>query len=129
MRNKDMIPVARFPLPDDWSPEGIVCLSIPVPNDSQFIAALIGITDQLKYSFNFARDDTRTGAATVARTWREALASQPITIVDCEGAGGVMEVRQNPETPCILEYRNPGDDLWIAFADLTLCPPLIMPNS
>lgn len=34
-----------------------------------------------------------------------------------------MQLRQNPDTPCILERKLSGDTVWTPFADLRLCQP------
>lgn len=35
-------------------------------------------------------------------------------------------VRQNTETPCILEKSDDGAETWVEFADLSLCPPTLV---
>lgn len=125
----DYLRVPRIELPADWIPEGTVCALVPIPDDPEFLAQLVGLIDQLRQSRNFARDATKTGAATVSRTWDRALASRPIVTVDCEGAMAVFDVRQNDEDPCILEKSDDGGETWIPFADLTLCPPLLSVSS
>lgn len=125
----DMLRIPRIELPDDWMPEGTVCALVPIPDDPQFLAALVGLIDQLRYSRNFARDATATGAAIVARTWDSALATGPIVTVDCEGAMTVFDVRQNEENPCILEKSTDGGETWTEWADLSLCPPTVMLGS
>lgn len=125
----DYVPVARIELPDDWTPEGQVCMLIPVPDDPQFISMLVGHIDQLKYSASFARDGTKTGASIVARRWQEALDSQPLITVNCEGEITMFNVRQNTTDPCILEKSTDGGATWVEWADLTLCPPNVVLSS
>lgn len=110
-----------FPLPDDWEPEGIVCVTVPVPDDAQYIAALVGLLDLLKNSRSFARDATATGAATVSRTWQAALDSVPIKIGDCES----MILRQNPDDPCQLQQSHDGGDTWTLAFDYSICSTVI----
>jgi len=57
----------KFPLPDDWTVEDTICVTIRIPNDQQYFGTLIGLLDKLKYSHAFASDPTRSGAATVSR--------------------------------------------------------------
>lgn len=126
---RDNFPVARFDLPDDWFPEGHICALIPIPDDPQYLAALIGAIDELRYSASFARDPTKSGASQVARRWREALGSRPIVTVDCDGVVSMFDVRQNPDEPCKLEKSTDNGETWIEFADLRKCPPRIIPGS
>lgn len=111
----------RFQLPDNWTVEDTVCVVVRVPDDPQYIAQLTGLLDALKFSKNFGRDASRTGAATVSRTWQQALESAPIELRDCDD----MQVRQNAASPCTLEQSTDGGETWSPFADLTKCPPLI----
>lgn len=36
-----------------------------------------------------------------------------------------LELRQNTESPCILEFSQDGGATWTTFADLTLCAPVV----
>lgn len=100
----DLLPIARFPLPEDLEVSETMCVTIRIPNDQQYLSTLIGLLDMLKWSRNFARDDSGTGAAVVSRTWQTALESEPISVEDCD----MPEFRINPET-CLLEV-NCSDD-------------------
>lgn len=84
MSSGNDIPVARFPLPDDWSPAGVVCAIVPIPNNPQYLETLVATVGLLSFSAQFARDDTKSGAAQVARTWRAALLTRPIIMLACE---------------------------------------------
>lgn len=118
---KDQAPIARFPLPDDWEPEGTRCVIVNIPDDPQYLATLTGLLDLLKWSDNFARDDTKEGAATVCRTWQKALEAQPLTWGDCEQ----MILRQNPTNPCQLQQSQDGGDTWTLAFDYSLCADVI----
>lgn len=100
----DYLPIPRFPLPDDLAPEGTICVRITIPADQQYLSTLIGLIDLLKWSRNFARDPSGTGAATVSRTWQSALESEPIEVEGCD----MPDFRINPLT-CLLEV-NCSDD-------------------
>ena len=126
---RNEIPIPRVELPANWTPEGTICALVPIPDDPEFLGQLVGLIDQLRHSALFARDDTKTGAATVARTWSAALATMPIGTVDCEGVVTVFDVRQNPTDKCILEKSTDGGETWVQFADLRLCPPTVMLGS
>lgn len=104
----DSLPVPRFPLPDEWEPEGTRCLRVIIPDDDQYQAIIVGLIDHLKWSTAYARDDTKTGAATVARTWKQALLVEPIK----QGCEMVM-LRQNPDNDCETQYSNDDGETWI----------------
>lgn len=127
--DRDYIPIPRVELPAEWTPEGTICALVPIPDDPEFLSALVGLIDQLRLSRTFARDVTKTGASIVARTWASALNTQPIATIDCEGVVTVFDVRQRPDEPCILEKSTDGGETWVQFADLTLCPPTVMIGS
>jgi hypothetical protein len=42
-----------------------------------------------------------------------------VPVEECE----VFDVRQNEETPCVLEKSDDGGETWVEFADLQKCPP------
>lgn len=98
----DYLPIPRFPLPSDLTPDGTMCVRVTIPNDPQYLGTLVGLIDLLKWSRNFARDPSGTGAAIVSRTWQSALESQPIEVEGC------VDFRINPDT-CLLEV-NCSDD-------------------
>jgi len=118
---KDLAPIPRFPLPEEWEPEGTRCVIVRIPDDAQYLATLTGLLDLLKWSDNFARDDTKTGAAIVCRTWQSALEMQPITWGDCEQ----MILRQNPDDPCQLQQSSDGGETWTLAFDYSLCSNVI----
>lgn len=100
----DYLRGAKFPLPDDWMPEGYICVKVVIPDDPQYMATLTGLLDELRQSKNFARDSTGTGAAIVSRTWDRALNQAPVISEDCE----MVAFRINPDN-CTLEV-NCSDD-------------------
>lgn len=79
-----LLPVARFPLPDNWEVEDTICVTFVIPDDPQYLATITGLVDELKWSRSFARDATGTGAAIVSRTWADALESQPVFTQGCD---------------------------------------------
>jgi len=116
---RNEIPVPRIELPADWTPAGVICVKVPAPDDPEFIGHLIGLIDILRYSATFERDETREGASTVARTWRSALATQPIVTIECEDS--MYLLRQNPDNPCQLQQSTDGGDTWTLAYDSSLC--------
>jgi len=118
----DYLPIPRFPLPDDWSPEGYMCARVIIPNDPQYLETLTGLIDALRQSRTFARDETKTGAATVARTWDRALNQAPILASeDCL----MFLLRQSPTDPCQMEQSTDGGETWTLAFDYALCSSVI----
>jgi len=103
--SKGLLPVARFPLPDNWTPEGMICATFVIPDDPEYLAVITGLVDELKWSRSFARDETGTGAATVARTWQTALESQPVFTQGCD----MPEFRIGED--CLLEVNCGTDEV------------------
>lgn len=118
------IPVGRIELPDDLAPVGTVCVLIPAPDDPQYISMLIGLADMLKWSSLYARDPTRTGAATVARVWDDALLTRPIEVLDCEDCMQI-QLRQNPSNGCQLQQSHDGGATWTLAFDYSVCQQAI----
>lgn len=108
----DFMPQARLPLPDDWEPEGIVCAVVPIPDDPEYLAALTGLIDDLRYSRTFQRDDTHTGGATVSRIWERALDSRPIIKKSCEEIDMLFDLRIKPDDPTITQASTDGGETW-----------------
>lgn len=67
-------------LPDNWTPEGLWCVCITIPADQQYMDALTGALGSLTIQKTWARDPTRTGAKTVAKTWENALYINPFQV-------------------------------------------------
>lgn len=82
-----------------------------IPADQQYFSILIGLLDALKFSRNFNRDDTDTGAALVSRTWQAALESQPIITIDCEDVMS-YDTRVKPGFPWITQASTDGGVTW-----------------
>ncbi len=78
--DKNVNPVWRLTLPDDWSPEGFWCVQIAIPADQQYMDALTAVLGLLTIQKTWARDDTRTGARIVAKVWRDALYTSPFQV-------------------------------------------------
>lgn len=108
----DFFQTPRIELPDDWQPEGVVCLSVPVPDDPQYFAMVVGLLDQLRWSKTFARDPTKAGAATVARTWAAALNTRPIVSFDCEELDMSFDLRTKPGEPWTMQASTDNGLTW-----------------
>jgi len=62
--------LSRYPIPDDLDPSGFCCVSIPVPDDPQWRAMLLGAIWRLSLQTHWERDAAKS-AKTVAARWRE----------------------------------------------------------
>lgn len=61
---------SRYPIPDDLSPDGICCVSVPIPDDPQWFAMLSGALWRLSLQTHWERDAAHS-AKIVAARWRE----------------------------------------------------------
>ena len=74
----------RWPLPDDWEPDGLWCVCITIPADQQYFDRLTGALGLLTISKSWFPDATRQGPKTVAETWEHALYLNPFDLdMDC----------------------------------------------
>lgn len=110
-------------LPTEIDPER-VCIKLFVPNDPAHLAAFWGALWNLTYWNQWQRDPLKQGTQ-VAAVWKDVWFDARAINDGLEGCEIVpFDVRQNEETPCILEKTEDGDT-WTPFADLRLCPPSI----
>lgn len=72
----------RLKLPDDWEPTGYQCVTLQIPAGEQYLHAFSAAVGLLTIQKTWARDDTRTGAKTVAKTWENALYIMPWSVSD-----------------------------------------------
>lgn len=112
------VPIGRVGLPENWEPEGVICVCVPCPDDPQFVSMVIGMVDNLRWSSLYARDETHNGAAIVSRVWDAALRSRPISVVEC-GADMYFDVRINPSNPCQMQASTDGGETWHLALDLS----------
>lgn len=103
-----LLPVPRFPLPENWEPEGVTCVSFVIPDDPEYLAVLTGLVDELKWSRSFARDDTGEGAAIVSRTWAKALETRIFQTGECD----VAQIRVNPDCSVDVNCGTVEDPDW-----------------
>lgn len=113
--------VSAYLLPEVVDPAARRYVCVPIPDDRNHLLAFLGQLDALAYWWTWDRDDAHIGTE-VARVWREIVAGVRASLDAEEGCAGMpFFVRQNTETPCILEYSTNGVT-WLQFADLLLCP-------
>lgn len=108
-------------LPDPVDGYDLICLTLQIPDVREYRIAVYGALTELGKWWTWEKsglpDDTRAKEA--GEYWR-SLIEQYLEIGDCAVP---FDVRQNPDTPCILEKSTDGGETWVQFADLTLCPP------
>jgi len=101
-------------------------LCVIIPDDPQYFANFWGHIGELGNWFAWEHGiagDTRAKEA--AELWRLLIhQSKLLNETGCITQGGDVDIRQLVGEPCILEYRNAGED-WQQFANLALCPPKI----
>lgn len=119
--------IKGFPLPEQIDGHELKYLCIPMPDEPSYRQAFWG---HLLYLCNWfawehgQRGDTRAKRA--AEYWRSFLLPAYHEYLDGEGecsSVGIEGVRQRPDSPCVLDYKDGGT--WHQFADLRLCPPLL----
>jgi len=92
-----------------------------LPKDSLMIAAFWSQYETLAKWIAWERGGTRAKEA--AALYRE-LFDRSREINDCaDGSCGLMDVRQKPDNPCVLQKLDDCSDEWIDFADTRLCSP------
>ena len=65
---------SRYPIPSDLDPDGICCITVPVPNDRQWIAQFMGALWRMSLQTHYERDPAKSGKVVAARwrqVWRE----------------------------------------------------------
>jgi hypothetical protein len=74
----------KFPLPDDWTPEGYWCLTITIPADQQYADIVYGALGALTQPKPFQPDETGDGPELVAAAFEAALYIRPFALTeDC----------------------------------------------
>lgn len=102
--------------PDEtWSEAGTSCRPLFVPDSLMpyFMGALQSLTEL----WNWEKvSDTGIEPQEAVAVFAEAI--HRMTVEPC---GGEMILRQNPTSPCVLEFSLDGGLVWTQFADLSLC--------
>lgn len=107
-----------------------ICVVVPVPNVPGHRAAFMGALFELSKWFNWQRDPDHL-ALMASAVWKEIL--QGVALQLDQGlffacGENVMDVRQKPGEPCILE-KTVDMVNWVPFADLRLCAPMLRRNA
>lgn len=123
-------------LPDDLNPPDTVCVQLQVPNDPKYIAAFWGAILDLSAGFNWANDAGHNAILAARRMRLMYLAaqlgdcSQPCTpIVPGFTLDDCMNIRQDPDNPCLLREVCPDGSLGCVIYDGSLCRPSPQPGA
>jgi hypothetical protein len=101
-------------------PEGYRCYQVWVPDCDEAKAAFWGSLDYLSKWMAWERTPDRRGRDMAQLFYWGIQLSRD----NQEGGCGVLQVRQNVNYPCLLEYSDNGGVTWVEFADITKCPTL-----
>jgi hypothetical protein len=113
-------PDPGYRLPDVVDPEDSVCIRAYVPNADEYIAAFWQSYEFLTKWLAWERDDGHSGALAAAAWLPRFLRAREEWL--CSGGEcGLMDVRQKPDEPCVLQKQLCCDGEWIDFATISLC--------
>lgn len=109
-----------YPLPTIIDPPERICVQLEIPAETWHIGAFLGAIYSLTRWYNWDRDENKTGKQ-VADVW-QVIYDQLEPIIGLQGCGNSMNppLRQNPESPCQMQYFNEYGE-WVTFYDFTLC--------
>lgn len=99
-------------------PVGRFCRTISVPDSPEWVGLVDGVLSALNDPYVWRQFGALTPDQAAA-AW-QAMIVNAWTIEGCP-----LEVRQNPTSPCVLEQSTDQGATWTAFADLSLCAPVI----
>lgn len=115
-------PRGAYLLPDVVEPSDVLYVCVPVPNDMGHLLAFLGQLDALGKWTSWQLDPLKQGRD-VAQVWANVAALVRENIDNMIGCGGSMELRQNPDDNCQLQWRSSPDDEWHLAFDYGLCIP------
>lgn len=109
-----------YPIPDEPEPDGYHCVRFYVPKDSLYLGAFWQSLHFLASPRAWADDSDHT-ALIVADVWKAAIHKSQEMDTCAEGDCGIMDVRQKPDDPCVLQKLPDCSSEWVDFATLTDC--------
>lgn len=123
-------------LPENPNPPDTICVQLQVPNDPAYIAAFWGVILDLSAGFNWANDSAHTAKLAAKRMRQMYLQAQfgncPPPCAD-NGPGfqlvNDMNVKQDPNNPCLLREVCPDGSLGCTIFDASLCKPNTAPGA
>lgn len=90
---------------------GTVCITLEIPDSTQDVRNFFGTLLSLAQWYNYERTGNTLGKQ-VADTWKITYDNARI--------GNCMQLRQDPENPCLLQSTTDGET-WETWADITDC--------
>ena len=112
-------------LPAVIDPPKRVGVCVPVPDEPEHRQAFLGALLELARWWNWQRDPLRRGRE-AAKVWMAIWHDVLNQLQEGEGCETMaFDVRQNEDTPCILEKTD--GDVWVPWANLKLCSPKVPP--
>lgn len=85
---------SRYVIPNDLFPEGICCVSVPVPDDPQWRAQFLGALWRLSLQTHYERDANQSGKVVAAR-WRDVYSDVRDNMGICTPSDNIMRVAIN----------------------------------
>lgn len=82
---------SRYVIPDDTSPSGIRCVTVPVPDDPQWIAQFLGAIWRLSLQTHYERDEAKSGTIVAAR-WRQVWNEVQMALCGCGAGGDIIRI-------------------------------------
>ncbi len=84
---------SRYKIPDELDPSGICCISVPVPNDREWIAQFNGAVYRMSIQSHYERDAAHSGTIVAAR-WREVWRAIQVGCCDQSSANINIQIQQ-----------------------------------
>lgn len=88
-----------------------------LPSSAAWLGVFMGLLETLLDEQNWQQFEGGISREDAARVWADIIDD----MYNSAEAGIILDVRQNPTSPCLLEKTFDGTT-WVTFADLTACP-------
>lgn len=108
-------------LTPDSVPDDSQCRVLRIPNSTAWLSVFMGALLPLASSESWQKSGTLTTQESADVALDVIWNAYSTANQECP-----LDVRQNEETPCLLEKSFDGGETWEEFADLQLCPPLVV---
>ena len=109
-------------LPSAIDPGATKCIRAYVPDDPLYIAAFWGSYEFLANWLAWERDAAKRGKDAAA-VWRIAFERAREEWLCSGGTCGIMDIRQKPDEPCIIQKQTDCDGSWDDAVTMSLCVP------
>jgi len=103
--------LSRYVIPDDTSPDGVCCVTVPVPDDPQYRALFLGAIWRLSLQTHYERDAAHSGQI-VAAVWRDVYEQVRDSMGQCSQAETFISVTvtTNFRMQLMIEFTANGLD-------------------